>query len=60
MLVVYIHNDGTGTDEAANYDVHARVNGRLIAAVHVTGHRRANGWRDLLRMIADTSEGDDR
>jgi hypothetical protein len=62
MLQLTILNDGTGTDESANYTFHVGVtqvlpNGTIgdetIAEGTVTGHNRADGWRVLaLEAIA--------
>ncbi len=37
MLIVLVHNDGTGTVERANYDYEIRVNDEVIER----GHPRA-------------------
>ena len=57
MLILFIHNDGTGTDEAANYDVEVRVTLTLtelgtIARGRIEGHRRSDGWQTLVERIA--------
>ena len=53
MLTITIRNVGTGTDNAANYAYTVMVNGREIATGEVTGHNRADGWRELVRMVAE-------
>jgi len=53
VLTIKIINDGTGTQESANYDYFVYVNGWKIASGHVNGHNRADGWQELLRMIAE-------
>ena len=58
MLVVKIHNDGTGTEDSSNYDCEVLVTvnpTRLkeIAFKHITGHKRGDGWRVLLKRLAD-------
>ena len=55
MLMVAIHNDGTGTNESANYDVDVYINEHLLTRLRVEGHNREDGWAELLRMIADES-----
>ena len=53
-LILIIHNDGTGTDEAANYDVEVRVNHHVIGVTRVTGHRRRDSWDVLVQKVVDT------
>ena len=52
MLIILIHNDGTGTDEAANYTYEVRINERSIAGGVIKGYNRADGWATLARDIA--------
>jgi len=63
MLLIEIVNDKTGTDQSANYTVRV-VSTRTVstgqpfgletlALGHVTGHNRADGWRKLVRDVAD-------
>ena len=62
MLIVLIHNDGTGTQHHANYDVEVRINEHTLWRGHVDGHDRDGGWTELLRMIgrAGRDEGQGR
>ncbi len=53
MLIVLVHNDGTGTKEIANYDYEVRINHGVIERGRVQGHNRKDGWRALIREIAD-------
>ena len=55
MLTVRAHNDSTGPDDAANYNITVDVNGIIVAQGRVTGHDRAQGWRGLLLKIAAMS-----
>jgi hypothetical protein len=55
MLIVLIHNDGTGTNESANYDFEVLVNKNSIARGKVAGHNRNHGWKALLLQIATSS-----
>jgi hypothetical protein len=55
MLILLIHNDGTGANNNANYDVEVRVNERLIWQGRVEGHNRDDGWPMLLRQLADVA-----
>lgn len=51
MLIIHIINDGTGTDDAANYSYGVWINHEKIASGHVKGHNRADGWRALVREL---------
>lgn len=58
MLIVLVHNDGTGTTECANYNYEVKVTEtstrlKRIAVGWVEGHEREQGWRGLLRRIVD-------
>ncbi len=53
MLIVLIHNDGTGTEEIANYDYEVRINHEVIERGCINDHHRKDGWRPLIREIAD-------
>ena len=53
MLIVLVHNDGTGTNDSANYQYEVRVNQTTIFLGHLEGHNRDDGWSTLLREIAD-------
>ena len=52
-LIIVFHNDSTGTDEAANYNVTVYVNQRVIATERIAGHDRAEGWRALVARLAE-------
>jgi len=55
MLIVEaqnIHQVGNFAD----YVVRVKVNREVIALVYVRGHDRRDGWRELLRQIADAAE----
>ena len=53
MLIILIHNEGTGTDESANYTYEVRVNELTIARGEILGHNRWNGWKNLLQMLLE-------
>jgi hypothetical protein len=53
MLTIRIKNDGTGTPEIGNYDFEVLVNNGIIDFGHVNGHKRSEGWQELVRMIAN-------
>jgi hypothetical protein len=52
-LIIVLHNDGSGTETAANYDVQVRVNQRVIATARVEGHNRADGWKALVKKFIE-------
>jgi len=52
-LIIVFHNDSTGTGDIANYNVSVYVNQRPIASGHIKDHRRTEGWRQLVRRLAD-------
>lgn len=52
MLIVLIHNDSTGTDDHANYDVEVRINKHTLWRGRVIDHDRADGWPELLKIVA--------
>ena len=56
MLSVTFRNDGTGDAETGNYEVVVRVNTVVISRERVEGHRRADGWRELVRMLAEVDD----
>ena len=51
MLLITFRNDGSGDGDVGNYEVRVSVNGLVIAEERVEGHRRAEGWRALVRML---------
>jgi hypothetical protein len=51
MLTIIIHNDGTGTNESANYDYQVKINSELIASGEIVGHNRDDGWENLVEMV---------
>lgn len=53
MLIVTLHNDGTGPDEAANYDYRVYVNSTLIGSGRVEDHDRTQAWPALLKRVAE-------
>jgi hypothetical protein len=53
MLIVLIHNDGTGTEEKGNYNWEVRINERLLAFGRIEDHDRLKSWSALLKRVAD-------
>ena len=58
MLIILFRNDGTGDQETGNYEVTVRVNQFELERTRVEGHRRADGWRELVRMLLEQGEDD--
>lgn len=48
MLIILVHNDGTGTDKKANYTYEVRINDIVIERGKIKDHNRKDGWRVLL------------
>lgn len=59
MLTIFIRNDGTGDKKIGNYVVSVAVNGMVIARERIEGHKRADGWRALVRMLGEQSGEED-
>ena len=55
MLIITLHNDGTGTEDSANYNCGVRINRTIIAAARVEGHKRSDGWRVLVKRLLDAA-----
>jgi hypothetical protein len=53
MLIMLVHNDGTGTEEIANYDYEVRINNEVIERGRLQDHHRKDGWRTLIGEIVD-------
>lgn len=53
MLIIRIHNDGTGDTATGNYDYSVSVNTRIIAEGRIEGHCRADGWKTLVQKLVD-------
>jgi len=58
VLIIQIHNDGTGTVEIGNYDVEVLITKSptkliTVAAGRVQGHIRSKGWKQLLKQIVE-------
>jgi hypothetical protein len=60
MLTIRLRNDGTGSNDHANYDAVVRVNERVIWQGRVEGHDRDQGWPALLRQLADAADKAER
>jgi len=52
MLLIKIHNDGTGSKAVGNYDIEVKVNDRTLWTGRVENHLRADGWKTLVRLLA--------
>lgn len=56
MLIVYVHNDGTGTEKVGNYDVTVKINTRTLWKGRVEGYQRKCGWKQLLKHIVSIAK----
>jgi hypothetical protein len=53
MLIVYIHNDGTGDKDTGNYDYKVQINHTVIHEGRVEGFPRGQGAGKLIAEVAD-------
>lgn len=60
MLIITFHNDGTGTEEIDNYNVGVYVNRGRIGQARIEGHRRSDGWEELIRQFVKVLDGKDK
>jgi hypothetical protein len=56
MLSIYVRNIKTVKD-IADYEYLVMVNAKLIAEGKIKGHNRKDGWKPLVKRIAE-NEGD--
>ena len=59
MLIVTLHNDGTGSDSSSDYTIQVHVNQRCIWRGQVHGHNRQDGWPKLLSMLAEKASSNE-
>jgi len=52
MLIIKIHNDGTGTKKIGNYTYGIYINERRIANGRLDEHYRSLGWEGLVAQLA--------
>lgn len=57
-LLLVIHNDGSGADDAANYNVTVFVNRTPIDVVRVEGHNRKDHWTTLVQRVVNVARGE--
>lgn len=60
MLIVEAVRIMTGKDRLADYRARVLVNETPIWTGKVLGHDRDNGWTELVRMIANQAEREER
>ena len=58
MLTIQIHNDGTGDETSANYDVTTYINRHVIWTGRIKGFNRSAGWVGLIRAVAEEAYKD--
>lgn len=52
MIILEINNDETGDAAVGNYSYLVRIGRRVVREGRIEGHRRDEGWRSLLALIA--------
>jgi hypothetical protein len=52
VLAITFVNDGTGTNEVANYTVRVAVNGEPLYEGRIEKHHRSDGWQELVRRFS--------
>jgi len=57
MLTLYVRNISK-LKPISDYEYVVMFNAEKIAAGVVKGHKRKDGWRKLIRMIADGEKGE--
>ena len=55
MLVITFHNLSDG-QPVSDYEYSVYINRRLIETGIVSGHTRAEGWRELIERLLDETE----
>ena len=55
MLIITLHNDGTGDVRTGNYDYTVRANDNVLERGHIEGHLRRQGWQQLVSMMLKNS-----
>ena len=58
MLIIKIVNDGTGDKINGSYNYEAYINNTLIESGYVKQHKRAWGWKALLRKMSKVPRED--
>lgn len=56
MLIIRIHNDGTGDVKIGNYDYEVLINHDVIARGRVEGYHRGDGWQELVKLMVLDNE----
>jgi len=59
MLILTVHNDGTGTDRIGNYDVKAYINKRLLGSGRLENFKRYKGYKTCLKKAVESLKDDD-
>jgi hypothetical protein len=54
LTVTFLNKSGPGAD-VADYEVTVWVNRHVIAREEVFGHRRSEGWRELVKRLVFTT-----
>ncbi len=56
LTAINVTPDAFGPDGTAYYEVEVKINRHVIWRGAISGHKRANGAENLLRLIADRIE----
>ena len=56
VLIILFRNDGTGDKQTGNYEVTVRVNSLELHRARIEGHKRSDGWRELVKMLVENDE----
>lgn len=56
MALILVFHNVSDLAPTSDYDVVVRVNDRLIATGYVEGHRRSDGWKELVRHFLERGE----
>ena len=57
MLIIKIHNDGTGSKKSANYNYTVHRNNYRITHGRIEGHNQSDGWEELVaRLLSNNTE----
>ena len=52
MLIIKIHNDGTGDTTIGNYDYTVYINEEKISKGKIESYNRISGWQGLISCLA--------
>lgn len=53
MLIITLHNDGTGDQLKGNYNYTVYINEQILDKGRIEGHARPSGWQGLVNRLAE-------